>query len=396
MKKVYYSPVENASKPWKIGGLILRTLVSFTGILGLSSLICSAAGVMTGGWWGAATVTTWHLVLYALIVSAALGAASLGKIPAVVTPIAFAGIYAAVVGISYGNPVSVTVKGALRIYNMALYGMTARGYSSLGRFMVQDGYDYTRASEASSDPYRFVGAFLIAVILGIFLYVTSQKKVRVVPLAMGITAILAPILTYNIAKGTSGVGFTVCFVCATLGMKFYDVRYSGKIEEKEEKKKKRKEKKAEKKALREKKKEAKLLIRDKAESVYIAAAESEMGLKKARAARRAVIKAHKDAEKKALKDRKAELKKEKKNNKKSPDGIKEKEKIRHKREVSYMGGYAGAGTALVVMLALWIPMATVSGNFRTIDAINNKGQRYRLKSAVRIRRGRFSSEKTHL
>lgn len=375
MKKVFYSPVENSTPAWRISGLILRTLVTYLGIIGLTSLVCGAAGISNPDWWGAARVTAWDIALMALPVAIACGIASTGKIAAAVTPVAFAGLYAGFCAIRFGDPVGFTVRSALRLYNMALYRLSSLGYSSLGNFMINDGYDYSQAGNVVSDPYRFGGAFLFAVLVGIFLYFTVQRKVRVIPLAIGIGVILAPILTYNIAKGNAGIGFTVCLICGALGMKSYDRAYSGTIELRQ---KKREERALRRKAASEERKrrrEEKRDLRERADGVFEAAAESEMGLKRAKLARKAVISAHRDAEKKKKTEEKAKKKAEKKaEREKSSDALTKKAEAKRRRYVSFMGGFAGAGTVAVVFLSLWIPMASVSNNFRIIDPINNRVQ----------------------
>lgn len=375
MKKVFYSPVENASAPWKYAGLFLRTLVTYTGILGLCALICGAAGLSTSDWWGAAVVKAGHIALLSLPAAVACGVACTGRISAAITPFVYTGAYAAVISALYGNPLDFTVKSALRIYNMALYRMTSMGYASIGNYMIADGYDYSQAGNAVSDPYRFGGAFLLATLLGVFLYFTVQKKVRVIPLAAGIAVILAPILTYNIAKGNAGIGFTVCFICGALGMKIYDRAYSGRLELRQKKREERKLLRDAAKEERKRRRDEKAELYARADGVFEAAAESEMGIKKAKAARRAVLSAHKEAAKKAKAQEKQRRKAEKKaEKKKSPDKEARKAERKRRRFVSYMGGYAGVGTLAVVFLALWIPMATVSGNFRIIEPINNKVQ----------------------
>ncbi len=374
MKKVFYSPVENTTPIWRNAGLFLRTLITYMGIIGLTTLILGAAGISYPDWWGAVAVKAGHIALLAIPAAVACAVASTGRIAAAVTPVVYAGAYAGIVTVLYGDPVSFTVKSALRVYNMALYRMSALGYAAIGSRMVPDGYDYTQAGNAISDPYRFGGAFLVITLIALFLYFTVQRKVRVIPLAIGIGLILTPILTYNIGKGNAGIGFTICLICGALGMKFYDRAYSGVIERRQKKREMRKSLRLKKKEEREKKREEKRALTERAQSVYETAAENEMGLKVARKAKSAVLKAHRDAAKKAKKEEKQRIKAEKKAAKKSPDRAAEKKERRRRRYVSYMGGFAGAACAAVVFLSLWIPMASVSGNFRVIDSINNRVQ----------------------
>lgn len=378
MRKVFYPPAEGASSAKVYFGLVLRTLVTYAGIIGLTALVCGAAGLTVSDWWGGVVVSAGSIALLSLPAAIACGVASTGRIAAIVTPFAYTGIYAAVVSAMYGNPVNFTVYSVLRVYNSTLYCLSARGFSSLGNYMVSDGFDYSQLGSMSSDPYRFGGAFVLATLFGIFLYLTVQKKVRLIPFTLGVAAVLAPILTYNSAHGNAGIGFTVCLVCGALGMKFYDRAYSGKIEKRHTKqsdRKLRRKQSAEKRAaLRKEKAERKNL----ADRVF-ETAKLRFGKDRAIAARRAVILTQKDQKKASEKEEKARRREEKKAAKKlaresAPDKAHAKEARKRRQRISHMGGYTGAACAALMLLALWIPMATVKGNFKVIDSINNKVQ----------------------
>ncbi|MBQ2729650.1 MAG: transglutaminase domain-containing protein [Clostridia bacterium] len=427
-ENIYYSPADDMSPLWQYVGLALRTLTLYIGVFGISSFICGAAGLMSSSYWQAVVVSPGTLALLCLPVALAAAIASLGKIPALITPFAYAGAYMGIIAIAYGNPIDFTVKSALRIYNYALYTVSARGYYSLGNFMVNDGYDYTTASGAFSDPYRFCGAFLLATLIGFILYFCIQKKTRIFPIVILMTVVFAPILTYNVAQGNSGIAFMLVFICSALALGVYDYRYGGKalkkaerIKEKAEKKKERAEKKLKKKAAR------KALINE-ADRVFDKAIDADVPLKKARQARLAVFKNHKEQkhneklakkaakklEKKNLKKAAAEkkkrikaLKKEfsklpkksparetvlskikaetagdtaKKAEKKSAANQRRKEKKARElkaRKTSMAGGYTAFGVALIAFIAVWLPLAVVDGPFNEIKPINSRVQTVR-------------------
>ncbi len=422
---VYYSPADNMSPLWQYVGLFLRTLILYIGVFGITSFICGAAGLTTSDYWQATAVTPGYIALLSIPVAIASAAASLGKIPALITPFAYTGIYAAITAIAYGNPIDFTVKSALRIYNYALYTVSSIGYYSIGNFMINDGYDYSTAGSAISDPYRFGGTFLLATLLGFILYFCVQRKTRVLPIIILISAVFAPILTYNIAEGNSGIAFMLVFICAVLALNVYDYRYGGKAESILLKRKLRSEKKKEKIEKKLKKKAEKKALRDEAERVFDKAIDADIPLSKARAAKRAVFKNQKETRKNQKLTLKAEKKLEKKNAKKAKKEksllIKEAKKEikkakkdslaraaateklsqllsadtekklkqkadaktrrlekktfdKRRRKISMAGGYTGFGVALIAFLAVWLPLAIVDSPFAVIKPINSRVQ----------------------
>lgn len=414
---VYYSPAEGMSAPQLAIGLVLRTLIVYIGIVGIACFLCGAAGLTTAGSWRAVSVGPWFIALLALPAAIACGVASLGKWFAVGTAAVYTGAYFGIIAAIFGNPIDFTVQSALRIYNYALYTVSGYGYFSLADYMVSDGYNYGAAAYAEYDPQRFVGVFLLCTVIGLILFLTVQKKVRLIPLTLFISVIAAPVLTYNVAQGTSGIGLTVIFVCSAIALKIYDRRYSGRIEKKHSKKNERRQRRLAKKSARLEKKNLKKEKRIKADKILVAAVDAGADIKKARAARKAYIKAMRDGEKAEKKARKAEkrvrkklakedrkrkkfaekdkkkriaqLKKngekaaaaeakkaliEAKNSNLSEKKLMRREKAKKSRRISYAGGYTAAGVALTVFLAVILPMTAVHGAFNTIDPIYNRVQ----------------------
>lgn len=424
-ENIFYSPADNMSPLWQYVGLALRTLVLFVGVFGITAFICGAAELTESEYWNAVVVSPWSIALLCLPVAAACAIASLGRLPAIITPFAYTGIYMGVCAIAYGNPIDFTVKSALRIYNLALYNVSTRGYYSFGNYMVNDGYDYTTAGTALSDPYRFAGAFLLATLIGFILYFCIQKRTRIFPIVVLMSAVFAPILTYNLAVGNAGIAFMLVFICAALGLKVYDYRYCGKAERKAAKKKLRSKKRLEKEKKKAERKEKRAALKKEADGVFDKAIDADMPLRKARQARLAVYKNHriskKTAKKAAKADKKVQKKKQKaekkeralriKNLKKqlsslpkgsaerqsiiakitaegAPSAAKKEEKKNRRaairaekkatekryRKNSFAGGYAGFGIALVAFLAVWLPLAIADQPFAEIKPINSRVQ----------------------
>jgi len=429
-EKIYYSPADSLSKTMQYVGLALRTLVLYIGVLGITSFICGAAGLTHSDYFAACVVSPWSIALLSLPVALAAAFASVNSVCAIAAPFLYSGITIGVYAIAYGNPFDFIVKSALRIYNYFLYNLSSLGYYSFGDYMIRDGYDYTTAEYATYDPYRFAGAFLLASLIGFVLYFCVQRKTRLFPVVILLTAVFAPILTYNIAVGTSGIAFIIVFVLAAVSLKIYDHRYAGRAEKIMEHKKRKLDKKEFRAKKRIEKKKAKADLRKEADRVYDKAIDADIPHSKAKKAKKAVFKAHKEALKQAKKDallnaklekkkakadkkeqkqRLSELKKALKSAKSSKDqagaesiakeisavaagnGIsqdekksqrlkarKEKKENRAKlRRISMAGGYAGFGVALAAFLAVWLPMSVVSGPFLTIDPLNDRIQTIR-------------------
>ena len=305
---IYYSPADDMSPLMLYIGLALRTLVLFVGVFGISTFILAAAGLTESDYWQAAVVSPGFIALLSLPVSLACAAASLGRIPAMITPFAYTGLYFAITAIAFGNPIDFTVKSALRVYNFALYHVSSFGYYSLGNFMINDGYDYTAAGTVLYDPYRFGGAFLLCTLIGFILYFCIAKKTRITPIVILMTLVFAPILTYNIAEGNAGIAFCIVFICAAIALKVYDHRYGGRAERTAEKKKKKEEKKKQKLEKRAAKKAAKKALKDEANRVFDRAIDADMTPADARKAKKAVFKTHKASKKAEKKKRKQDKK----------------------------------------------------------------------------------------
>ena len=421
---VYVSPAEGLSNKLLYLGLFLRTLVLYLGVFGLCAFICGAAGLTQSDYWQADVVTPGIIALLCIPVALAAGIASLGKVWAIATPVVYVGAFMGYAAINFGNPIDFTVNSALRIYNYALYNLSVL-YHSVANLMIDHGYDYTTAELDANDPYRFAGTFILASIIGFILYFCIQKKTRLFPIVLLITVIFTPILTYNIAVGNSGIGFVLVFICAALGLKVYDYRYGGSAEAARERKNRKITKKEERKKKRQEKAEKKAALKAEADRVFDKAIDADMPLKKAKQARRAVFKSHKEKLRKEKESKKAALSLERKNKKAEKKekakalkalkkklsslkkgsaeheailsklralnadsiAIKEqksldrkarakerKEKETKRRHSSMAGGYAGIGVALIAFLAVWLPMAIAKEPFREISFINDRVQ----------------------
>ncbi|MBR6676677.1 MAG: hypothetical protein IKL24_05030, partial [Clostridia bacterium] len=426
LEKFYYSPAADMSAPWLYLGLFLRALVLYLGVFGITAFICGAAGLTASAYWSEAIVTPGSIALLSIPVALASAVAAIGPVFAAVVPFIYAGATIGIYALNYGDPFSFIYFSILRIYNYTLNTISARGYYQFTNYMVNDGFDYSRI--ATNDPYRFAGVFILASVIGLILYFCIQKKTRLLPITILMTAVIGPILTYNIAVGNSGIAFMVVFVCAAMALKVYDYRYGGKAEAVARAKKE----KADKKSLREKKKwekkQAKLLLRAEADSVYDKAIDADMPLSKARQARAAVYKNHRDEKRRERNELRLQKRLEKKNAKKqrteqknqlkalkkacaklAKDSPKKedlladinaltnalnakkaqkkaervqlkkekREKAKLRQKASMAGGFAGAGVALIAFLAVWLPLSLVKAPFTVIKPINDRVQTVR-------------------
>ena len=92
LETVFISPDESMAKPALYVGLVLRTLLMYIGILGISAFICGAAGLTQAADWRSNAVTAGTIALISLIPAAACGiAAAVGKFGAAVPLVLLSG-----------------------------------------------------------------------------------------------------------------------------------------------------------------------------------------------------------------------------------------------------------------------------------------------------------------
>ena len=320
----------------------------------------------------------------------------------------------------YGDPFSFIYYSVLRMLNYSCYTMVLRGFTYFGNYMVGDGLDYSGARYMMSDPYRSGGVMLLAIVIGVVLAVAMMKKVRLYVLVPFMALCIYPILTFNITSGKVGFAFIIAFSAACISLFVYDYRFAGGLSAHQRKLQKKLDAKEKKRAEKEARALEKQKLREEADKMLLCALSADMGRKKSKLARKAVFKAAKRQKKEAARAEKlarkmakkqakldkntakaerkklaalakkgdeaalgsvAKAKEEKKLRRAEKKAAKAEKKAQRKKamhesyRISAAGGYAGACTGIVALIAIILPVLIMTREFPAIpglyDSIEN-------------------------
>ncbi|MBQ7827643.1 MAG: transglutaminase domain-containing protein [Clostridia bacterium] len=408
-------PGAEMSTPLYYIGWVMRSLVLFCGVFGMCLFIGDGLGFYGDGKVGSIPV----LALVSLLWTIVCSAAAWNSRTRVIAPLV--GI-AAGIGSLFAftsNPFLLIWDGIRCVINNSLLHMTDLGYTSFGNYLIGS-RSYFGGDALATNTGFAVLAFILAVLLGLSLL----RKVHTFTAVLISVIVIFPVFMYNLTRGNAGVSLVLIFIFGEISLLFYERKFSNyeakRLERKEAKAAKKQAKKDKKKAKKDKKAE----LDRTAARAYAIALELTDDKKEARRAKAAVyrldnekIKADKKAKKKAAiaekkkakadikadkKKAKAEAKlqkkalaKEKKEFKKLPkeekarriaakkadkkakdDAAREKRRQRHEsetvvRKTLSASGYAGGTAILAAALAVWLPFSAITGNFITIDFIND-------------------------
>ena len=408
-------PGAEMSTPLYYIGWALRSLVLFCGIFGLSLFIGDGFGFHTKGGTGSIPV----LALVSLALTVICSFAAWNKRTLLFVPILGAGAGIGILFAFSSNPFLLIWDGIRYVINNSLLHMVDLGYTSFGEYLIGSTSYYGGDSLAAN-----VGFAVLASVFALILGLSLLRKVHTVPAVLASVIVIVPIFMYNLTHDNAGVSLVLIFIFGEISLLFYEKKFSNYEARRIEKKKAKEEKKAKKAALIKEKKEKKAALDSAAVRAYAIALEITGDKVSARRAKNAVytlederIKAEKKAaelakkeekknaktEKKAAKNqakidrkaKKAALAKEKKEfanlspeerarrtaqknaeKKAVSDAIREKKHQHHiaqtnVRKTLSASGYAGGTAILAAALAVWLPFSAISGNFMTIDFIND-------------------------
>ncbi len=415
MIPVLCRPGAEMSSPFYLAGWILRSLVLFCGIFGLTLFVGDGFGIYGDGRPGSVPV----LALVSLTLTVICSAAAWNKRTRIIVPLLGVGLGAGVLFLFSSNPIGLLWDGIRCVLNSAMLHMADVGYTSFANYIIGP------QSYGGSDTLVLgVGCSVLAAIIAVILAVSLLRKVHTFSAVLLSIVVILPVFMYNLTEGNAGVSLVLIFIFGQLSLLIYERKFSNyealKLEKKEKKaakkkaKKDKKQQKKDKKAALDKaasrayaialeitgdKKEARRakaavyqldIDKKKAEKKAAKAAKKDEK-KKARAAKkdtRKTVKAEKKAAKKALAKEKAEFKKlspeeksrrldlKKEAKKEKSDAAKEKRRKRNEAETATRktlsaSGYASGTAILVAALAVWLPFSAITGNFITIDFIND-------------------------
>ena len=422
LEPVTISPVDDMTPGYTAAGMILRTLVLFIGVLGLSLFLFDALKIviLSSAKAENITVTTGFIVLWSLAVTLVVMALSLHKISRILSPFVVIGGIAAYLA-TLPDPVGYPVEAFRRLYNLIIENLADAGYTTYMQYITAEPFSYDETALV-----KFAVAAVI-VITGLLLGLFMAKRVYA-PGAAAICAVyMIPVFMFNIIRTNKGLATLLVFIVGLVGLYLYDCIYGGVFAARKAKADAKKAAKLAKKNAKKAAKQAKLDLKNNAAMAYNTAIEAGMSRSAAKKARAAVYAKDKKereehekaeklrlaAEKKAKKAAKLAAKEEKKAAKlakkeerrklraraatakksKNADELaslsksrvdakaaaKEARREKNAGEVKSFkiraaAGFAGGMAMLIAFLSIWLPLVAIKKNFPIIDVINNRMQ----------------------
>lgn len=408
-------PGAELSLPLYLIGWVLRSLVLFCGVFGLTLFVGDGIGIYGDG--GSGSIPA--LALASLILTVLCSASAWNSRTRLLVPLGGTVFGIAVLAALSSNPFALIYDGVRCLINTALMHMVELGYTAFGEYTVGSAA-YCAADTLVTD----VGCAVLAAVIAVILAFSLLRKVHTVFAVILSVVVIVPVFMYNLTRGNAGVSLVLIFILGEIALLLYEKKFSNyearRIERKEKKTAKKKAKRE--KRLAEKAKKA--ALKRAAAKAYAISLELTGEKKEARLARSSVYtldKKKKAAARKAEKDRLKDIRKKEKSEKRAAAKAKsaerkaeklarrrekkefaalpkeakarraaerkaekkvkadaEREKRRERnsaeslvRKTLSASGYAGGTAVILAACAVWLPFATVSGNFLTIDFIND-------------------------
>ncbi|MCQ2429110.1 MAG: hypothetical protein MJ192_02150 [Clostridia bacterium] len=362
-KRPIICPPDKAGRhpAFRIAGYVCRALVIWIAVAGITMFVSNA---MDYG------VTNGFIFGFSALVVGLCALAAHGKIEAIAASVITAGLAAWKIAT---NPKIVTdlFYGVLALYNGCLERLYRIGYLSYVK------YEAAINSSTSVEELLKIGVGILIVLFGTIFTFCLIRKVRLVPPAITATTFLVVILTFNIYSNRMpnlGIVLVIISFAAILVMSAYDRQYRIKDTKKydtelslfgdsdrpklpEAYEKQEAEKAARKQAKKDKKSREKQGVVTVDEELTDYFAEKP--------------KKSKTEKKKLTPAEQAKRKAEEKELKKQVRAVETYDRVTEQSR-SAMGGFMSAAALLVAGLAILLPAILVSGNFSTIEAIDEK------------------------
>ena len=386
-EQVYYAPEKDMSRTTELVGIAFRGLTVFCAVYGLTHFLYQAIGLYkTNTDSRFFSLSAWFMAAVCLLFSLMAAAASYNRITRAALPAAaVAGMFASAA--AEGNPIVLFENAARRLYNGVVQGLVSSGYTDASSYAASADYSFPDSTLLKWS------VVLFAALLAFLFYFSVAGKTRAVLFALTVGAVVFPVFFFNISKGNLGFAFIVASVAGFISMRIVDRRYGGALLKKQNRKRAREENRIRRSNERDGRKLEKLRLRAVADRVYNTAIDAEMGERRAKMARRSVIKKAKQDKKEAEKlGRKAikEAKRAEKQRKKEEAALAAKEpretrlaakrearekeltEYREKRRNRAASGYAAAAATALALIAAAIPFAASKKPFRKIPFIDEQ------------------------
>ncbi len=422
---IYCSPVTSMGTASELVGLVCRSLVAFASIFGIIFLILEATGVYRkNADFREFSLPLYVMLLFSLVSALLWAAASYNRITAAAVPVGTAVLVVVWSLIaSSGSPFLYIENSLRRLYNDVIYGISLKGYTALSDLMLNTKYSFQK------DGLLTMGCFLFALVIGAVMYFAVLRKARGWLFILVNALFALPMFLGNLPGSNLGFAMMAGAFGGFLAILGAEKRYSGIYEKRRDKQQKRNERKTDRKNHKNERRLERLKVKEAAEKIYDTAMEAEMGSAAAAAAKRSVYikvresrflerKKNNLLKKEAKKEKKLQRKEEKKNKKSA--ALKQKQLLKAEKnlpkaereaarktrlekekaqkaqlsaekakkraekraekkleEITFRkkraaGGYAGAVSLAVALLAIWLPALLVTKAFPIIEALDDE------------------------
>ncbi|MBQ9781409.1 MAG: hypothetical protein IJW00_10775 [Clostridia bacterium] len=370
-KRPIVCPPDKAGRslPFRFFGYLCRVLVVWLAAAGLVTFISAAFD------FGVPNKTIFLCTL--LVVS--LAAASLYNRWGVI--LASAGAVGSVAMVLVTRPSVITdvFYGILAMYNAALQRLYRVGYLAYVKYQV------AYVTDTPTEELLATGVCLLSVIVGLTFAYCLIKRVRIIPPAILATTFLVVILTFNVYSNriasNLGIALVIVSFATVLVMAAYDRLYrvkdakrydtgmnlfgdSDRPEYPPEYVAEQERKAAERAARKSSNKTARRALHRTAEKTVDEELSDYFGGKSKKKAKKAKPSAMSPAERKQKKAEARAIRRQ-------VAAVKRYDRVTEQSRAA-MGGFASAAAMLLALLIIALPALTVTGNFETIDAIDEK------------------------
>ena len=386
-EQIYYAPDKGMSKATEIVGIAFRGLTVFCAVYGLMHFFYQAIGLYklnTDSRFF--SLSAWYMAAICLLFSALSAIASYNRITKAAVPLVTAAGLALFASFE-GDPTVLFENTARRFYNGVVEGLVNSGYSDAASYAASGKYSFDNSTLLKWSVVLFAALFA-------FLFYFSVVRKTVWPLfALTVAVVIVPVFFFNISKGNLGFAFVVASIAGFISMRIVDRRYGGTLERKQGKKRTREEKKIRRAELKDGKKLERLKLKALADRVYNTAIDAEMGEKRAKLAKRSVIRKSKQDKKEAARlerkiekeERRAEKLKKKEEKALASEQTREQRLAakRERREAELAvfrsnrknraaSGYAAAAAVILSLIAAALPFTLSKKPFKKIPFIDEQ------------------------
>ncbi len=384
-EKIYYAPEKGIGRSAEIVGIVFRGLTVFCAVYGMMHFLYQAVGLYkVNADSRFFYLSAWFMAAISLVFSMLSAAAAYNRITRAAVPLVSLGAIALFAALE-GNPITLAENTVRRFYNGVVEGLVSSGYSDAASYSAPGEYAF-----GDSVLLKW-SVVLFAALFAFLFYFSVSKKTRWPLFALTLGVVVVPVFFFNISKGNFGFALIVASVAAFISMRIVDRRYGGALEKKMARKRTREEKRKARAERRNGKKLAKLRLKSVADRVYNTAIDAEMGERRAKMAKRSVIKKSKQDEKAARRRARREEKAarlaekaKKKEERKALSEMPREERIaakRGKREAELeeyralrrnraASGFAAAAAIVLSAIAAFIPFALSKKPFKKISFLD--------------------------